>query len=72
MSAVKVGAFELSNLDDVTMEWLIKFRRSKSIETLDMMTDRAERDNQGKHVVLDAINQAWCVREKEIKEGRFV
>ncbi|MCL2916043.1 hypothetical protein L2725_20080 [Shewanella corallii] len=72
MSAVTVSAFELSSLDEVTMDWLIKFRRSKCIDTLDMMTDRAERDNQGKHAVLDAINQAWCVREKEIKEGRFV
>lgn len=72
MATVTVNAFELSNLDEITRDWVIKFRRSKCIDTLDLMTGKAEREHQGNRVVLDAINQAWCVREKEIKEGRFV
>ncbi|MGI2258319.1 hypothetical protein [Shewanella sp. GXUN23E] len=72
MAAIKVNAFELSSLSEQALEWLIKFRRSKSISTLDLMTERAERDCKGDRAALDAINQAWCVREKEINEGKFV
>ncbi|TVP09295.1 hypothetical protein AYI87_20145 [Shewanella sp. KCT] len=64
--------FNYEQIDEASRDWVIKFRRSKCMNTLDLMVDKAEREHQSDRRVLDAINLAWCVREQEIKNGKFI
>ncbi len=63
--------FDYEQVDEASREWVLKFRRSKCLNTLDLMVDKAEREHKADRKVLDAINLAWCVREQEIKNGKF-
>ncbi|GIU40919.1 hypothetical protein TUM3794_20010 [Shewanella colwelliana] len=62
----KVTAFLPEKLSQEEMSWLIHFRKAKSVNTLELMAERAERDNAGNFRVLDDINMGFCAREQEI------
>ncbi|TVL32930.1 hypothetical protein AYI95_08400 [Shewanella xiamenensis] len=64
--------FNYEQVDETSRIWVLKFRRSKSLNTLDLMVDKAEREHKADRTVLDAINLAWCVREQEIKNGKLI
>ena len=50
-------------------EYLLRFRRAHSEQTLDLMADAADRDNPQDH---KAINDAWNQRWHELKRGEYV
>ncbi len=52
--------------DELTLDYLIKFRRAKSHDTLEIMADAAEAKNP-KHDA--AICKAFVLREKELEQG---
>lgn len=55
-------------IDPTTLNFLLKLRRAKQIDTLETMTEALERQNP---LASDqeAIALAWVLREKEIKTG---
>lgn len=57
------------NIDPTTLDFLLKLRRAKQIDTLEAMTVALERNNP---LASDqeAIALAWVLREKEIKTGK--
>lgn len=62
------------SLSDLEMDWVRRFRFSKCLDTLDRQVELAEarcdKSNEPpaiKHKTKEAINVAWCVREKELK-----
>ncbi len=55
-------------IDATTLDFLLKLRRAKQIDTLETMTEALERQ----HPLAsdqEAIALAWVLREKEIKTG---
>ncbi|AYV11525.1 MULTISPECIES: hypothetical protein [Shewanella] len=59
-------AFLPETLSQEEVSWLIHFRKAKTINTLELMTERAERVNAGNLKVLDDINTGFCAREQEL------
>lgn len=55
-------------IDEITLKFLLLLRRSKTLNTLEIMTEKLERDNL---LASDqeAIAAAWVIREKEILGG---
>ena len=56
-------------IDPTTLDFLLKLRRAKQLDTLETMTEALER----KHPLASdqgAIALAWVLREKEIKTGQ--
>lgn len=61
-------ALDLWNkINDREMDLLIRFRRAKCIETLDIMADGAEK----RGVNSDDVCVAYVIREYEINVGRY-
>ena len=58
---------ELSSKD----HWLRRFRRAKCLNTLELMTEKAERDWSADIKVFAAIQLAKCLREDELESGRL-
>ncbi|MFT5236311.1 MAG: hypothetical protein ACI90A_001682, partial [Shewanella sp.] len=58
----------VKKIDSTTLDFLLKLRRAKQIDTLETMTEALERQNP---LASDqeAIALAWVLREKEIKTG---
>ncbi|MEC4727083.1 hypothetical protein HWQ46_16165 [Shewanella sp. D64] len=58
----------IKKIDPTTLDFLLKLRRAKQIDTLETMTEALERQNP---LASDqeAIALAWVLREKEIKTG---
>lgn len=63
---VTVAAFEIDNLTEDELNWLMHFRKAKRIETLEFLVERADDKNRGNVAVLNAINVGYCSREKEL------
>jgi hypothetical protein len=55
-------------IDPTTLDFLLKLRRAKQIDTLETMTEALERQNPLASAQ-EAIALAWVLREKEIKTG---
>lgn len=60
----------MNQLDDISISYLIKFRRAKTPETLEIMANAAERS--ANYAEKSAIAKAFVEREKEInKEASY-
>lgn len=57
----------MRELDDLSISYLIKFRRAKTPETLEIMADAAER--LANYAEKSAIAKAFVEREKEIAKA---
>lgn len=57
---------DFEKLSDYEMDFLFRFRYSKTLDTLDRQCERMELTHRGDAKALDAINTAWCVREQEL------
>lgn len=64
----------LNALSELEMEWVRRFRFSKCLDTLDRQVelsearcDSSDEPPATKYKTKQAINVAWCVREKELQ-----
>lgn len=55
-------------IDEITLSYLLKLRRAKTLSTLETMTIALERDHPLASEQ-EAIATAWVLREKEINSG---
>ncbi|HDS1208422.1 TPA: hypothetical protein QDZ84_003461 [Shewanella algae] len=56
---------DISDLDDLEVEYLYRFRMCKTEKTLDMMLERLESKALSSKAK-NAINRAWCFRCEEL------
>ena len=64
---VTVAAILPENLSPGEMTWLIHFRKAKSLDTLNIMLQKAERDHLNNLKAMDDINTGYCAREYELQ-----
>jgi hypothetical protein len=64
-----VNFIRLEDLSEIEMDFLFIFRKSKTLDTLDIQCELQETRNKGDKKKLDAINRAWCLREIELKNS---
>ncbi|MPY24565.1 hypothetical protein [Shewanella sp. YLB-07] len=62
---------QTTNIDEITLTFLFKLRRAKSLNTLETMTNALERDHPLASEQ-EAIAVAWVLREKEINTGQLI
>ena len=64
---VRVSAFEPENMNQLELEWFLKFRKHKKIDTLSRVLEQVEARYSGQMLILNAINVAYCARENEMR-----